>query len=146
MPRSPHSSQPFPSGRYHQTNPLRRLFGLRLLAEPLPAPLRASLIHAWMFPGRFDGNQAIPSRERLRLPEDVLPFLPPTRLGWMAFMELGVSRRIIEIPRTEISREERNALLNSQGAYLSALYTALAQQLGEKAALAEMERLLLKAA
>ncbi len=134
----------FPSGRYHHTDPLRRLFGLRLLAEPLPEPLRSTLIRAWMYPARYNGNQAIPTRERLRLPADVLPWLPPKRLGWMALVECAVSRRIIEMPRTEIDREERNALLRSQGAYLAQVYAALAAQLGEGAARAEFEGMLVK--
>jgi hypothetical protein len=142
VPRSP-NSRPFPSGRYHQTNPLRRLFGLRLLAEPLPEPLRLVLIRAWMFPGRFDGNQAIQGVERQRLPEDVLPFLPPARLGWMAFIEFAVSRRIVELARTEITREERNALLRDQGAYLAQVYAALARQVGEAQAQAAFEQRLL---
>jgi hypothetical protein len=139
----PHASRSFPSGRYHQTDPLRRLFGLRLLAEALPEPLRASLIRAWMFPGRYDGNQAIQGVERQRLPDDVLPFLPPTRLGIYTFIELEVGRRIVEIPRTEITREARSRLLRSQGAYLGALYQALVKQLGEAAALVEFEQRLL---
>jgi hypothetical protein len=139
----PHASRSFPSGRYHQTDPLRRLFGLRLLAEPLPDPLRASLIRAWMFPGRYDGNQAIQGVERQRLPDDVLPFLPPTRLGIYSRIELEVGRRIVEIPRTEITREARSHLLRSQAAYLCALYGALARQIGEAAALAQFEQWLL---
>ena len=138
-------SRSFPSGRYHGTNPLRRLFGLYLLADPLPEPLRSTLIRAWMLPGRYDGNQAIPSRERQRLPEDVLPFLPPARLGWMSFVELAVSRRIVEVPRTEIDREERNRLLRGQGAYLARVYAALETQLGKAAAQAEFTRRLLAA-
>jgi hypothetical protein len=138
-----HASRPFPSGRYIHTNPLRRLFGLRLLAEPLPEPLRACLIHAWMFPGRFDGNQAIQGAERQRLPEDALPLLPPLRLDITAQIELGVSRRIVETSRTQIKREERNRLLRSQATYLRAIYAALVVQRGEAGALAEFERLLL---
>jgi hypothetical protein len=136
----------FPSGRYHHTDPLRREFGLRLLAEPLPEPLGLALIRAWRRPARYDGNQAIQSLERQRLPEESLPFLPPGRLAWVSFMELGVSRRVVETARTQIKREERNALLRSQGAYLKRLYMALADQLGEANALAEFERLLLRVA
>ena len=39
-PRLPNPS--YPSGRYTRTNPLRREFGLRLLSEPLPEPLRTA--------------------------------------------------------------------------------------------------------
>ncbi len=134
----------FPSGRYHHTNPLRRLFGLRLLADPLPEPLATTLIRAWMVPARYDGEQAIPTRERLRLPADVLPFLPPARLAWMALIELAVSRRLVETPKTAITREERNFLLRSQAAYLARIYSALAAQLGEAAAQAEFARRVLR--
>ena len=51
--------RPFDSGRYVHTNPLRREFGLRLLSEPLPEPLRTSFIRAWRRPARYDGKQAI---------------------------------------------------------------------------------------
>ena len=46
--------------------------------------------------------------------------------------------------RTSISRDARNKLLKAQGVYLRALYAALVFQLGELAALAEFQRLLLK--
>ena len=132
----------FPSGRYDHTDPLRRLFGLRLLAEALPEPLRVALIRAWMFPCHYDGNQAIQSLERQRPPEASLPSLPPGRLSWVSFVELGVSRRVVETARTAIQREERNRLLRSQGAYLARVYAALAAQLGEAEAQREFERLL----
>jgi hypothetical protein len=155
MPRSP---RPFSSGRYGQTDPLRRLFGLRLLAEPLPAPIALMLLRAWMIPGRYNGNQAIQSAgarasvvsenagtqfpqapaaagaPRLRLPEDVLLFLPAWRLDTITRIELEVGRRIVEIPRTEITRETRNHLLREQGMYLAHLYHALVAQLGEATA------------
>jgi hypothetical protein len=140
IPRVQPAPRPFPSGRYARMNPLLRWCSLNLLAEPLPAPLRASLIRAWQHPGRFNGNQAIQSQERQHLPADRFPLLPPARLAWMAFMELGVSRRVVEIPRTEISQERRSALLRSQGAYLRSIYDALVAQLGEAATLAEFER------
>ncbi len=54
----------YPSGRYTHTNPLRREFGLRLLSETLPEPLRTSLIRAWRRPARFDGNEAIQTSTR----------------------------------------------------------------------------------
>jgi hypothetical protein len=136
------SARPFPSGRYVHTDPLRREFGLRLLTDTWPEPLRTTLIRAWRKPRRFDGNQAIQSRSRQRLPQASFPFLGAARLVWLALIELEVSRRAVETPRTEIKREERNALLVSQGAYLSCLYAALAAQLGEAAALAEFERLI----
>jgi hypothetical protein len=146
----PDPSQPsprrFPSGRYTKTNPLRRLFGLQLLSEALPEPLRTKLIRAWLHPRRFDGKQAIQSLYRQRPAEAHLPYLKPSRLGWITYIELEVSRRIVETPRTEITRETRNRLLRAQGAYLSSVYAALAMQIGEAAAQAEFERLVLKAA
>jgi hypothetical protein len=136
------SARPFPSGRYTHTDPLRREFGLRLLTETWSEPLRTGLIRAWRKPRRFDGNQAIQSAHRQRLPKASFPFLPPARLAWLALIELEVSRRVVETPRTEIKREERNALLISQGAYLNCLYAALVARLGEAGALAEFERLI----
>ena len=124
----------FPSGRYVRMNPLLRWFNLKLLAEPLPAPLRAALIQAWQHPGRYDGNQAIPTRNRQRLPTESLPFLPPSLLGTYTRIELEVGRRIVEVPRTEISQQERSRLLREQGAYLAHLYAALVWQLGEPTA------------
>jgi hypothetical protein len=132
----------FPSDRYARTNPLRRLFGLHLLAEPLPERLGAALIRAWMFPARYDGNQAIQSLGRRRLPEAGLPLLSPGRLGLVAQIELEVGRRIVEISRQEIEREERNALLRSQAAYLAQVYGALVTQVGEAKAQAVFERCL----
>lgn len=134
----------FPTGRRAHSDPLRRLFGLRLLAESLPDPLRTALIRAWQFPARFDGKQAIQSRHRQRPDEASLSFFPPSLLGVMTMIELEVARRIVETPRTEITRETRNALLSAQAAYLGSLYAALAAQLGEAAALAEFQRLRLK--
>jgi hypothetical protein len=137
-----HPSPRFPSGRYTHTDPLRREFGLRLLTDTWPEPLRSRLIRAWRKPRPFDGNQAIQSRSRQRAPQASFPFIPPARLAWLALIELEVSRRVVETPRTEIKREERNALLISQGTYLGCLYAALVAQLGEAAALAEFERLI----
>jgi hypothetical protein len=139
-PSSQPQPRPFPSGRYARTDPLRRLFGLQLLAEPLPEPLRPILIWAWMHPGRYNGNQAIPTRERQRLPDNVLLDLPPTRLCGYTQIELEVGRRIVELPRTEITREMRNWLLRAQATYLAALYAALVKQLGEAQAQAEFTR------
>jgi hypothetical protein len=138
-------SRPFPSGRYTATDPLRREFGLRLLTDTWPEPLRTTLIRAWRKPRRFDGNQAIQSLARQRVPQASFPFLTPAQLSTTALIELEVSRRVVEMPRASISRETRNKLLVSQGAYLSCLYAALSAQIGEAAALAEFERLLLKA-
>ncbi len=70
--------------------------------------------------------------------------LPPSLLGVLSLTELEVSRRVVETPRTSISRDTRNKLLAAQGAYLRSLYLALVFQLGEAAALAEFQRLLLK--
>ncbi len=124
----------FPSGRYTRMNPLCRWFNLHLLAEPLPEPLRSNLIHAWMHPGRYNGNQALNGLHRQRYEEDILPFLPPWKLANIAQIELEVSRRIVEAPRQEITEQERSALLRSQGVYLRAVYAALAARLGGAAA------------
>jgi hypothetical protein len=132
----------YPSGRYTRTNPLRREFGLRLLAEPLPEPLRSSLIRAWRRPPRFDGNEAIPTLHRQRPEQAQLFILPPRVLSPLTLVEMEVSRRVVEAPLASISRETRNKLLAAQGVYLHALSVALARHLGEAAALAEFERLL----
>ena len=127
--------------RYARTDPLRREFGLRLLSEPLPEPLRIRLIRAWRHPARFDGRQAIQSVHRQRPDEAAFPLLSARLLGVLTLTEMEASRRVVETPRAEISRETRNKLLIAQGAYLSGLYAALAARLGEAAAQAEFERL-----
>jgi len=137
-------ARPFSSGRYEHTNPLRREFGLRLLSEPLPEPLRTSLIRAWRRPARFDGNQAIQSLHRQRPDEAALPLLSARLLGVLTLTEMEASRRVVETPRQQISRETRNKLLMAQGLYLRRLYAALVAKLGEAAALAEFQRLLLQ--
>ena len=131
-----------PAARPAHSDPLRRLFGLRLLGEPLPPAARTVLLRAWMQPRRFDGNQAIQSLHRQRPAEASLPLMPRGQLRILLYMELEASRRIVETPRTEIKRDLRNDLLRSQATYLSSLYAALALHLGEPAALAEFERLL----
>ena len=143
-PSQPNRQPSFPSGRYLTTDPLRREFGLRLLSEPLPEPLRTSLVQAWRRPCRYDGKQAIQSLFRQRPPEDALTLFPLSLLGALSLTELEASRRVVETPRASISRDTRNKLLRTQGAYLRCLYVALAAQMGEAAALAEFERLLLK--
>jgi hypothetical protein len=140
LPRPPS----YPSGRYTRTNPLRREFGLRLLAEPLPEPLRSSLIRAWRRPPHFDGNEALPTLHRQRPEQAQLLSMTPRVLSPLTLTELEVSRRVVEAPLASISRETRNKLLAAQGVYLHALSVALARRLGEAAALAEFERLLLK--
>ncbi len=127
--------------RYARTDPLRREFGLRLLAEPLPEPLRTHLIRAWRRPARFDGRQAIQALHRQRPDEASFPLLSARLLAVLTLTEMEVSRRVVETPRTEIKRETRNALLAAQGLYLRSLYAALAARLGEAGALAEFERL-----
>jgi hypothetical protein len=127
-------------------NPLLRQFGLKLLSESLPDPARLALIRAWMPPRCFDGNQAIQSLFRERLAEASFPLLPPGRVRFIMQMELEVSRRVVETSWTKITRELRNKLLRSQAAYLSALYAALAAKLGEAAAQAEFEHLVLRVA
>ncbi len=143
-PPLPTRQPSYPPGRYLKTDPLRREFGLRLLAEPLPEPLRTSLIRAWRRPVRYDGKQAIQSLHRQRPDEAALSILTPGLLGIISLTELEVSRRVVETPRTSISRETRNKLLAAQGIYLRALYAALVFQLGEVAALAEFQRLFLQ--
>jgi hypothetical protein len=130
----------FPAGRYARMNPLLRWCSLQVLAAPLPDPLRASLIRAWQHPGRYNGEQAIQNLFRQRYAEESLPFLPPSLLGTAAQVELEVGRRIVELPRTEITSEARSRLLRSQGVYLSQVYAALCHQLGEAAALAAFEQ------
>jgi hypothetical protein len=130
----------FPSGRYTRTNPLRREFGLRLLTESLPEPLRACIIPAWRRPARFDGNEAIPSLHRQRPDLAQLFGQPPRLLGLLAFTELEVSRRVVEAPLASISRDTRNKLLAAQGLYLQQVYLALARQVGEAAALASFQQ------
>ena len=132
------------SDRYARTDPLRREFGLRLLTESLPEPLRTSLIRAWRRPARFDGNQAIQSVHRQRPDPASFTVLTPALIGVISLTEMEASRRVVETPRASISRETHNKLLRAQGAYLHCLYAALAAQLGEAGALAEFERLLLK--
>jgi hypothetical protein len=139
----PRLSPRFPSGRYVHTDPLRREFGLRLLTDPLPEPLRSSLIRVWRRPARFDGNQAIQSLHRQRPDEARLPALHARLLSVLTLTEMEVSRRVVETPRTEIKRETRNQLLAAQGLYLAALYAALASQIGEAGAQAEFQRLAL---
>ncbi|HLW02332.1 MAG TPA: hypothetical protein VKT82_26990 [Ktedonobacterales bacterium] len=130
----------YPSGRYTRTNPLRREFGLRLLTEALPEPLRAYIIPAWRRPPRFDGNEAIQSLHRQRPEQARLFGLPPRVLGLLALTELEASRRVVEAPLSSISRETRNKLLAAQGLYLQHLYVALARQVGEAAALVSFQQ------
>ena len=89
-------------------------------------------------------KQAIQSLHRQRPPEDALALFPPSLLGALSLTELEVSRRVVETPRASISRDTRNKLLRAQGTYLRSLYLAFVAQLGEAAALAEFQRLLLK--
>ena len=114
-PSLPSRNPSYPSGRYLKTDPLRREFGLKLLTETLPEPLRTSLIRAWRHPGRYDGKQAIQSLYRQR-PDDAQLFsMPPRLLGVITLTELEVARRVVETPRTSISRDLRNKLLKAQG-------------------------------
>ncbi|HEY7355515.1 MAG TPA: hypothetical protein VH590_03580 [Ktedonobacterales bacterium] len=135
----------FPSGRYTYTNPLRREAGVRLLAEALPDPLRWAIIRAWRQPSRYVGPLApeLPGAHRQRPAEASLPGKPPYLLGLIALIELEMARRLVEAPQTSIKRVERNDLLVAQGAYLRVVYLSLARQVGEAAALAEFQRLLL---
>lgn len=139
-PRVPNNYPSYPSGRYTHTNPQRREFGLRLLSEALPEPLRMGLIRAWRRPPRFDGKEAIQSLHRQH-PDDAQLFgISPRLLGVMALTELEVARRVVEAPLVSISRETRNRLLADQGRYLWRIYQALARQIGEAAALAVFQQ------
>jgi hypothetical protein len=130
-PQPQPSPRPLLVSRYAHTNPLFRLFWLQALAAALPEPLRSTLIWTWMQPVRFQGIPAVQSRERLRLPPDVLCYLPAWRLDGITRIELAIGRRIVEVPRTEITREMRGTLLRDQGSYLAQVYYALVAQLGE---------------
>jgi hypothetical protein len=136
---------PFPSGRYLHTNPLRREAGLRLLTQDLPEPLRWAIIRAWRRPRHFDALlTALPDAQRQRPDDAQLMQATPRRLLLITFTEMEVSRRGVEAPQASILPAERNALLLAQGTYLRRLYVALARQIGEAAALAEFQRLLLQ--
>ena len=80
-PPLPSRNPSFPSGRYLKTDPLRREFGLKLLTEPLPEPLRTTLIRAWRRPVRYDGKQAIQSLHRQRPDEASLPIISVAAAG-----------------------------------------------------------------
>ncbi len=54
----------FPSGRYTQTNPLRREHGLLLLTGSLPEPLRTHLTRAWRQPARYESQQTRQAMQR----------------------------------------------------------------------------------
>ena len=139
----------FPSGRYVHTNPLRREAGLRLLTEPLPEPLRWAIIRAWRRPNCFVGPLSAPeppSLHRQRPAEASLPFKSAYTLDWIALVELEVGRRLVEAPKASMSPVTRNRLLSAQGAYLRQVYTALAAQVGEPAALGAFQRLILSVA
>ncbi|HEY7358387.1 MAG TPA: hypothetical protein VH590_18025 [Ktedonobacterales bacterium] len=134
----------FPSGRYERTNPLRREAGVRLLAEALPERLRWALIRAWRQPSYFEvGMTALPSLFRQRPGEALVARARPPVISFITLTEMEVSRRVVEAPQVSLKPEERNRLLAEQGEYLRRLYEALARQVGEAAALAEFERLLL---
>ena len=89
-PPLPPRQPSYPSGRYVRTDPLRREFGLKLLSEPLPEPLRTTLIRAWRRPVRYDGNQAIQNLHRQRPDEANLPAFPSSLLGVISLTELEV--------------------------------------------------------
>ena len=139
-PSLPSRNPSHPSDRYLKTDPLRREFGLKLLTETLPEPLRTSLIRAWRRPGRYDGKQALQSLYRQR-PDDAQLFsMPPRLLGVMTLTELEVARRGVDAAHQHQPRPAQ-PLLKAQGVYLRALYTALVTHLGEATALAEFLRL-----
>ena len=141
-PRLPNPS--YPSGRYTRTNPLRREFGLRLLTESLLS--RCAPASSAPGVGLPTSMAKKPSRTCTASapPKPAYPSVNPRLLGLITLAELEVSRRVVEAPLASISRVTRNKLLASQGAYLNALYAALAIQLGSaEAACAEFLRLLL---
>ncbi|HEU5369884.1 MAG TPA: hypothetical protein VFU69_15535 [Ktedonobacterales bacterium] len=134
----------FPSGRYERTNPLRRYAGLRLLTEALPEPLRWAILRAWRHSSYFEvGMTALPHPHRQRPAAQIIQARPPL-ISFITLTEMEVSRRLVEAPQVSIKPEERNRLLSEQSVYLRLLYIALARQIGEAAALAEFERLLLQ--
>ncbi len=136
----------FPSGRYTQTNPLRREYGLLLLTGSLPEPLRTRLIRAWRRPARSDSQDTLLTIQRAQRPrpsEAQLARSNARTLCRLALTELEVSRRLVEAPIASISRLTRQSLLMAQGEYLRQLYTALAAHVGETTAQAEFQRLLL---
>jgi hypothetical protein len=141
------SSHPptFPSGRYTYTNPLRREAGLRLLTGPLPERLRWAIIHTWRHPSPFEvGMTALPHLHRQRPDEARLLQASPSLIVVIALTEMEVSRRVVEAPQVNLKPAERDSLLFAQGQYLGWLYAVLARQVGEAAALAEFERLVLQ--
>src|SRR6185312_9100066 len=141
MPKPPS----YPSGRYVHTNPLRREAGLRLLTESLPDALHWGIVRAWRRPGlSSSAARELPSAHRQRPAEASLPGTPPRLLAFIGLVELDVARRLVEAPQASIRPATRNALLTEQGAYLRQVYLALAWQIGEAAALAEFQRLVLK--
>jgi hypothetical protein len=142
MPKPP----AFPSDRYDHTNPLRRYAGLRLLTEALPEPLRWAITRAWRHSSYFEvGMTALPHPHRQRPAAAQIIQARPQVISFLTLTEMEVSRRLVEAPQVSIKLEERNRLLSEQSLYLRLLYLALARQIGEAAALAEFERLLLQA-
>jgi hypothetical protein len=142
VPKSP----AIPSGRYTHTNPLRREAGLRLLTESLPEALRWDIVRAWRRPSPQSSMQPaleLPSAHRQRPAEASLCGKPPRMLALIALIEFDVSRRLVEALLASILPATRNALLAAQGRYLRQVYLALAQQVGEAAALAEFQHVLL---
>ena len=134
-----------PSGRYDHTNPLRRYAGLRLLTEALPEPLRWAITRAWRQPSYFEvGMTSVPSPHRQRPGAAEVAFAHPGRILLLAQVEMEVSRRVVEAPRVSLPPVERDNLLQQQGQYLHLLYVSLARQMGEAAALAAFQRLLLQ--
>jgi hypothetical protein len=73
----------------------------------------------------FDGKETIQAAYRQRPGEAELFGIHPHTLGLMALTELKVSRSVVEAPIASISRETRNRLLASQGAFLQRIYSAL---------------------
>jgi hypothetical protein len=152
FPRTPKPGAPqppsFPSGRYLHTNPLRRESGLRLLTESLPESLRWAIIHAWRWPngGVLHPLHAPepPGAHRQRPSAASLPAKSPETLDLIALIELEMAWRIVEASQTSLKPVECNTLLSAQGRYLRSLYAALAGHVGEAAALAEFQRLLLR--
>ena len=134
-----------PSDRYTRTNPLRREGGLRLLTGNLPEPLRWAIIAAWRRPNPFP-NAAyapeLPSPRRQRPHPSSLFGKPPRILGYLALIELELARRLVEAPQASMAPALRNTMLFEAGLYLGQVYLALAEQIGEPAALAEFKRLL----
>ncbi|HEY7356720.1 MAG TPA: hypothetical protein VH590_09650, partial [Ktedonobacterales bacterium] len=115
-----------------------------VLTTYLPEALSWAVIRAWRQPSYFEvGMTALPSPSRQRPGDAVIARAAPGVIAFITLTEMEVSRRVVEAPQVSLTAGERDTLLIAQSLYLRLLYEALARQVGEVAALAEFERLLL---